>query len=107
MPRLGQKIFDRRQQIRTQTPPFPPDRFEVPPFKQPRKKSLSEILRFLRFVPFAPHKSVEWPPISSAKLFERCFCRGRSTSSLKHYAPVSSRERRSALSFASRWTNRG
>src|SRR6266481_9767455 len=69
MPRLGQKILERRQQIRTQTSPFLPHSFEVPPFEQPRKKSLSEILRFLRFIAFASDESVKRPPVRSTKLF--------------------------------------
>src|SRR6266496_3130175 len=73
MPRLGQKILERRQQIRTQTSPFLPHSFEVPPFEQPRKKSLSEILRFLRLIAFASYEAVQWPPVSSAKLFQRGF----------------------------------
>src|SRR5260370_41289720 len=71
MPRLGEKILDRRQQIRTQTSPFLPDSFEIPPFEQPREKSLSEILRFLRLVTLAPDEPVQWPPIGSTKLFQR------------------------------------
>ena len=77
MPRLGQKILERRQQIRTQTSPFLPDSFEVPPFEQPRKKSLSEILRFLRFIALASDEPVKWPPVGSAKLFQRRLSRRR------------------------------
>src|SRR5438034_8705742 len=71
MPRLGQKILERRQQIRTQTSPFLPDSFEVPPFEQPREKSLSEILCFLWLVAFASDEAVQWPPVSAAKFFQR------------------------------------
>src|SRR4030095_9616600 len=71
IPRLGQKILDRRQQIRTQTSPFLPDSFQVPPFQQPRKESLGEILCFFRFIAFASDETVQWPPVSAAKLFER------------------------------------
>src|SRR5713101_7672318 len=74
MPRLGEKILQRCQQIRTQTSPFLPDSFEVPPFEQPRKKSLSKILRFLRLIALAPHETVKGPPIGSAELFQRRVC---------------------------------
>jgi hypothetical protein len=71
IPRFGEKVLDRRQQIRTQTSPFLPHSFEVLPFEQARKKSLSEILRFLWFIAFASDEPVQWPPVSSAELFQR------------------------------------
>ena len=79
MPRLGEKILDRRQQIRTQTSPLLPDSFEVPPFEQPREKSLSEILCFLRLIALASDESVKWPPVNAAKFFQRFLCRWRFT----------------------------
>src|SRR5207244_3181769 len=88
MPRLGEKILDRRQQIRTQTSPFLPDGFEVPPLEQSRKKSLSEILRFLRLIAFASNEPIQWPPVGSAKLLQ-CFlgcC--RFASRCQHHAPM-------------------
>jgi hypothetical protein len=69
--RLGEKILERRQKIRTQTSLFTPDSFEVSPSEQPRKKSLSEILRFFWLIALAPEKPVEWPPVGSAQLFQR------------------------------------
>src|SRR5439155_24319181 len=75
-------------QIRTQTPPFLPHSFEVPPFEQPRKKSLSEILRILRFTAFASNETVQWPPVGSAELFQcrlRCRCW---TLRFQHHTPV-------------------
>src|SRR5437667_11155263 len=71
MPRFGEKIPDRRQQIRTQTSSFLPDSFEVPPLEQPRKKSLSAILRSLRFIALPSDKSVKRPPIGLAEFFQR------------------------------------
>src|SRR5439155_22346841 len=97
MPRLGEKIPDRRQQIRTQTSPFLPDGFEVPPFEQPSEKSLSEILRFLRSVAFAPDEAVQWPPVGSAKLFQRRFSLRRFALRCQHHAPMRSGERDSAV----------
>src|SRR4030095_1118414 len=88
MPRLGQEIFDRGQQIRTQAPRFLPDSFEVPPLEQPRKKSLSEILRFLGLVAFASDEPVKWPPVGSAKLFERRVSRRRLSLRCQHHAPM-------------------
>src|SRR5207237_5458151 len=77
MPRLGKKILQRSQKIRPQKPPFLPDSFEVPPFEQPREKSLSEILCFLWLIAFASDEAVQWPPVGSAELFQRrlrCRC---------------------------------
>src|SRR5882724_3162197 len=71
MPRLGEKILDRRQQVRTQTSPFLPDSFEVPPFEQPREKSLSKILCFLWLIAFAPDEPVKRPPVGSTKFLQR------------------------------------
>src|SRR6266496_1364471 len=71
MPRLREKILERRQQIRTQASPFLPHSFEVPSLEQPRKKSLSEILRFLWLVTFASDEAVQGPPVGSAKLLQR------------------------------------
>src|SRR5215208_6673665 len=68
MSRLGKKILERCQQIRTQTSPFLPDSFQVLPLEQPREKSLSEILCFLRLIAFASDEAVQWPPVSAAKL---------------------------------------
>src|SRR4030095_5483423 len=88
MPRLGQKILERRQQIRTQTPPFLPDGFEILPLEKPRKKSLGEILCFSWFIAFASHEAVEWPPIGSAKLFQRGLSLRRLPSRCQHHAPM-------------------
>src|SRR5436309_3794905 len=88
MPRLGQKILDRRQQIRTQTSPFLPDSFEVLPVEQPRKESLSEILGILRFIAFASDEAVQWPPVRAAKLFERRVSLGRSALRCQHHSPM-------------------
>src|SRR4029450_961717 len=78
----------RRQQIRSQTSPFLPDRFEVPALEQPREKSLSEILRILRFIAFAFDEAVQWPPIGSAKLFQRSLSLGRLPLRCQHHAPM-------------------
>src|SRR6266496_6628008 len=88
MPRLGQKILERRQQIRTQASPFLPDSFEIFSFEQPCKKSLSEILCFLWLVAFASDEAVQWPPVSAAKLFERRVSLGRSALRCQHHAPM-------------------
>ena len=71
IPRFGEKIPDRRQQIRTQTSPFLPDSFQIFPLEQPREKSLSQILCFLWLIAFAPDEPVQWPPVGSAKFFQR------------------------------------
>src|SRR5207247_8403293 len=97
IPRFGEKILDRRQQIRTQTSPFLPDSFEVPPFEQPRKKSLSEILRFLWLVAFASDEPVKWPPVGSAQLFQRFFCCRRFTPSGQQHAPMRGGKRNGAV----------
>src|SRR2546428_2481393 len=88
MPRLGEKIPDRRQQIRTQTSPFLPDGFEVPPFEQPREKSLSKVLCFLWLIPFASDEPVHWPPVDSAELFQRLIGGRRSTLRRPNHAPM-------------------
>jgi hypothetical protein len=89
MPRLGQKILERRQQIRTQTSPFLPHSFEVLPLEQPCEKSLGEILRILRFIALASDEAVKWPPVGSAELFQRRLSLGRFASRCQHHAPVS------------------
>src|SRR5206468_9172766 len=81
----------------TQTSPFLPDGFEVPPFEQPSEKSLSEILRFLRSVAFAPDEAVQWPPVGSAKLFQRRPSLRRFALRCQHHAPMRSGERDSAV----------
>jgi hypothetical protein len=96
MPRLGQKILERRQQIRTQTSPFLPYSFEVLPLEQPRKKGLSEILCILRFIALASDEPVQWPPVSAAKLFERRVSFGRFALRREHHAPMRSRKCRGA-----------
>src|SRR5437667_10237357 len=97
MPRFGKKILDRRQQIRTQTPPFLPDSFEILSFEQPRKKSLSEILRFLRLIAFASNEPVKRPPVGSAELFQRRFTLRRFALRCQHHAPMRSGKRDSAV----------
>ena len=69
---------------------------------QPRKKSLSKILCFLRFVALAPDKSVKWLPIDSAKLFERRGCCRRVPSGLQDNAPMRGGKQCSAVFSARR-----
>src|SRR5260370_26734709 len=88
MPCLGEKILERRQQIRTQTSPFLPHSFEVPPFEQPRKKSLSEILRTPGFIALASHDPVKWPPVNSAELFQRRLSLRRLPLRCQHHAQM-------------------
>src|SRR5207247_9707471 len=97
MPCLGKKILERRQQIRTQTSPFLPHSLEVLPLQQPRKKSLSEILCFLWLVAFASDEAVQWPPVSSAKLFERCAGLDRFASRCQDHAPMRGIKRNGAV----------
>src|SRR5437764_11784695 len=88
MPRLREKILERRQQVRAQTSPFLPDSFEVPPLQQPREKRLSEILCFLWLVAFASDEAVQWPPIGSAEFFKRCLRCRCWTLRFQHHAPM-------------------
>src|SRR5437764_15079305 len=88
MPRLREKILERRQQVRAQTPPFLPDSFEVPPLQQPREKRLSEILCFLWFIAFASDEAVQWPPVGSAELFQRRLSLRRFALCCQHHAPM-------------------
>src|SRR5438552_13641918 len=97
MPRLGEKILDRRRLIRTQTSLLLPDSFEVSPFEQPRKKSLSEILRFLRLITFAPDEPIQWPPVGSAKLLQRFLGCCRFASRGQHHAPMRGGKRNGAV----------
>jgi hypothetical protein len=68
--------------------PFLPDSFEVPPLEQAREKSLSEILRFLWLVALPSDEPVKWPPIGSAKLFERRVSLRRFALRGQHHAPM-------------------
>src|SRR5206468_2867432 len=68
-----------------------------PPFEQPRKKSLSEILRFLRSIAFAPDESVKRPPVGSTKLFQRRFSLRRFALRCQHHAPTRGGKRDSAV----------
>src|SRR6266581_9776203 len=97
MPRLGEKIPDRRQQVRTQMSPFLPDSFDVPPLEQPSEKSLSEILCFLWLVPFASDEAVQWPPVDSAELFQRHFSLCRFALRCQHHAPMRGGKRNGAV----------
>src|SRR5713101_2080269 len=74
LPLAGQEMFERHEQIRTQTSLLAADSLQTSSFKQTGEKFLDQILCVLWFNTLASDKSVERSPISSAKYFE-CFLR--------------------------------
>src|SRR5215467_5287251 len=69
--RLREKILQRHEQIRTQTPFFLAHGVEVFSLEYQCKKTLSEVLRFLWTVAFPSHVPIERPPVRAAKFLER------------------------------------
>src|SRR4029077_10219681 len=74
---VGQKVLQRREQIRTQSPLLFAHSPQVPALQQESKKTLREILRFLRPSTLSPHKAVNGSPINAAEFFKCLLCRWR------------------------------
>src|SRR5207248_10630656 len=87
---VGQKVLQRGEQVRTQSPLLFAHSAQIPALQQESKKTLREILRFLRPSSLSPHKAVNGPPINSAQFFKCLLCRRRFALCLQHDAPVRS-----------------
>src|SRR5438552_17999056 len=85
---VGQKIFDRRKQVRTKPSPFLANSIQVSALQLQCEKTLSEILRLFSPNTLSPQEAVNGSPIRATKFFERFLCRWRFALRFKHYAPV-------------------
>src|SRR5438093_4644586 len=94
---VDQKVLQRREQIRTQSPLLFAHSAQIPPLQQKSKKTLRKILRFLRPGPLSPHKAVNGSPINPAEFFKCLLCRWRCALCLQYHAPVRSSKRRRAV----------
>src|SRR6266480_2734426 len=74
---VGQKVLQRGEQVRTQSSLLFAHSAQIPALQQKSKKTLREILRFLRPSWLSPHKAVNGPPINPAELFKCLLCRWR------------------------------
>src|SRR4029077_18803011 len=72
---VGQKMFERRKQVRTQSSLFFADSIQILPLQYQSEKTLSKILRLLSGSPLLPHKAVNGSPITAVNFFERLLCR--------------------------------
>src|SRR5262249_42271452 len=86
-----------REQIRTQSTLLFAHSAQIPALQQKSKKTLREILCFLRPSPLSPDKAVNGSPIDAAELFKCLLCRGRLALCLQHHAPVRGSKRRRAV----------
>src|SRR5882724_5098253 len=82
------------------------DGSEIFMLEQIHKKSLSNILCFLRCNTLALHKAVNRSPIDAAKFFQRFLRRGRFTLRLNYDAPVRTGKLHCSFSGATRRTSR-
>src|SRR5207245_8538910 len=94
---ISQKVLQRREQIRTQSPLLCAHSALIPALQQKSKKTLRKILRFLRPGPLSPHIAVNGSPINPAEFFKCLLCRWRFALCLQHHAPVRSSKRRRAV----------
>src|SRR6267154_6188991 len=76
VPLVGQKMLQRSQKIRSKSPLGGMHRPEVILFQEPREKCLSQVLRILGAVAFAPHERINRQPISLTQSLERASGRG-------------------------------
>src|SRR5207248_11184401 len=74
---VDQKVLQRREQIRTQSPLLFAHSAQIPALQQESEKTLRKILRFLRPGPLSPHKAVDGSPINPAEFFKCLLCRWR------------------------------
>src|SRR6266496_1100280 len=90
-------MFQRRQQIGTQTAFFFTDSIQVPTLQQQCEEALSEIFRFFRVGALSPHKTINWSPIRAAKFFECRLCSWRWTLRCQYDAPMRGRKYRALI----------
>src|SRR5207237_8608298 len=74
---VGQKVFQRGEQVRTQSSLLFAHSPQIPALQQKSKKTLRKILRFLRPSALSPHKAVNGSPINAAEFFKCLLCRWR------------------------------
>src|SRR6266513_2048539 len=94
---VGQKVLQRGEQVRTQSPLLFAHSAQISALQQKSKKTLRKILRFLRPGPLSPHKAVNGSPINPAEFFKCLLCRWRFALCLQHDAPARSSKRRRAV----------
>src|SRR3954447_18738576 len=91
-------MFQRRQEIRTQTAFFFADGIQVPPLQQQSEKALSKIFCLFRPDALSSYETVNRSPICPTEFFEGLFCCRRRALRCQHHTPVSCCKRdRSAL----------
>src|SRR6266487_4141556 len=90
-------MFQRREQIRTQTPFVFAHSVQIPTLQKQRKKALSKIFRLLWLSALPPHETINGSPIRAAKFFQRSLRCRRWTLRLQNNTPMSCRKRRRAV----------
>src|SRR6266481_4190540 len=81
-------MFQRPEEIRTQTAFFFADSIEIPALQQQCKKTLSEIFCLFRPDALSSYETVNRSPVRATKFFECLFCRGRWTLCREYNAPM-------------------
>jgi hypothetical protein len=105
VPFVGEKMFQRRQQKRTE-PSFGGIRAgELFFLQQPREKFLGQILRVVWTVPLPSHKGVNWKPVAAAKFFQGVArVRGVVAPGGYHERPMGGDKRRARWRFGAGWS---
>src|SRR5439155_26813993 len=100
-------MFQRREQVRTQTSFLFAHSIQIPTLQKQRKKALGKIFRFLGSNALSPYETVNRSPISAAKFFQRLLRCGRLALRLQDHAPMSRRKcDRSVFPPQAGWANR-
>lgn len=92
VPLVGEKMFQRNEQVGSEMSLLAPDRIEVLALQEAREEFLGQILRFLRPVAFPPDESIKGSPITAAKLIEGLLGRGGGALGRQHDAPARGEE---------------
>src|ERR1051325_9065837 len=93
-------MFEQREQKRAKFAPAILQVFELVLFNQPGEKLLGEVLRFGWRLALAANKSIDWPPVRPAQLFQRRLTIARIARARSHNnRPM---RRREPISFASK-----
>src|SRR5262249_40660162 len=94
-------MFERGEQIRTQTPFFFAHSIEVPALQQQCEEALSEIFRLFRSNALSSYEPINRSPISAAKFFQCRLCCWGFTLRRQHHAPARGSKRDRAVLRAS------
>src|SRR6266567_5443611 len=81
-------MFQRREQVRTQTSFLFAHSIQIPTLQKQRKKALGEIFRLFWFNVLSSHETINRSPVCAAKLFQCRVCLRRFALRCQHHAPV-------------------